>query len=160
MCVASLVEASSFSCKSLFFLWSILSSSVVIASKNCYHTEQAVLWRDNQSAFEKVDSSDEIVTEQSTYIHENILSIAVCVSIPKTPGRHPGEKKNTNRDQAKKILKFELLKKKKTMLKKCKIMVVSSWDGPTVCFYWYFKFLVTLNHYSFTLIRCLLILMM
>lgn len=94
-----------FHVKVFFFLWSILSSSVVIASKNCYHTEQAVLWKDNQSAFQKADSSDEIVTEQSTYIHENILCIAVCVSIPKTPGRHPGEKKTHKQRPSKENLK-------------------------------------------------------
>lgn len=50
------------------FIWknslsSTFLSSVVIASKNCHHAEQAV-------------------------IHENIFCIVVCVRIPQTPWRH------------------------------------------------------------------------
>lgn len=101
-----------FHVKVFFFLWSILSSSVVIASKNCYHTEQAVLWKDNQSAFQKADSSDEIVTEQSTFMKTSSAQLSVSAS-QKHLEDILGRKKHTNRDQAKKILKFELLKKKK-----------------------------------------------
>lgn len=158
MCVASLVEAqlifkSFFPVVHPLFLSSNSFQKLLPHRTSCPVERQSECFLESGLEWWNCDWAEHL------HSWKHPLHSCLCQH-PKNTWKTSWGEKNTNRDQAKKILKFELLKKKTTMLKKCKIMVVSSWDSPTVCFYWYFKFLVTLNHYSFTLIRCLLMLMM
>lgn len=77
----------------MFSLHPSFISSVVIASKNCHHTEQAFLQKKHtnlnvmSAAPEPSSLSD---WQEDTYVHENILRVAVRVGIPEALRGYPG----------------------------------------------------------------------
>jgi len=103
------------------FIWktslsSTLQSSVVIASKNCHHTEQAVLWSKDVVSRKVVlqrSLPHPKYTSLSTYVHEDVFCIVISVSVPQTPGGHAGNTKEKIATRLAKVVYLKVFHKNK-----------------------------------------------
>ena len=64
--------------------------SVVVDTKYCSHTEEAVLGIEGRMIHNNImKQTSPLLANNYSYIHEVILCVVVCVRVPETPTAHP-----------------------------------------------------------------------